>query len=116
MRYRLLEPEEWDRLGPALEEQGYIPPAPQTALCAIAEADDGQILGLLFMQPMMHLEPLLLKTPHVNFLRLVETIQERIAGVDGLKYYCFSDQEIISRMAAKAGLVKLPYEVWQGGK
>lgn len=113
MTYRILPPEEWPRLAPIVTGYEQYLPSPEAAMCAVAESELGEIEGALFFQVVMHMEPLILKTPHASFLRLQQTIEGALADRKGLPYYSFSNSEIVEKMAAKAGMTKTPFTaVW----
>jgi len=111
MRYRLLKPEEWDRLNGIMEAK-YIP-HPATAHVAIAEDDNGVLLGALFLQLTFHMEPLVLTSPQVHFDRLHDTLVDAVKENKGLHIYVFSDKEIVDRMAEHVGMKKLPHRVFE---
>lgn len=111
MKYRILPAEEWDRLGAIIDPQ-YIP-HPHAGSVAVAEDDSGNIAGVLFLQLAMHMEPLILKSPKVNFEKLHNTLMEAVKHNKGLHVYCFSDKEIVDRMAKHVGMDQLPYRVFE---
>ena len=111
MKYRLLQPEEWDRLQ-AIMDTRYIP-HPDTAHVAIAEDDTGVLVGALFLQLTLHEEPLVLTSPRVSFERLHETLMDAVKENKGLHVYVFSDKEIIDRMAEHVGMKRLPFRVFE---
>lgn len=86
---------------------------PETATAAVAEDDNGEIQGVLFLQLQLHMEPLLIRSAGVNFMRLAETIHNAVAHQTGLKYFCFADNAKIARMAELVGMEKLDYQVWR---
>jgi hypothetical protein len=118
MTYRLLPAEEWDRLSPLFTKYSMIPPAsPATGLpvaAAVAEDDQGKIIGCWILQPVFHVEPLILEDRHVNFVRLFNTLLQSVEGKTGLAYYGFTDREVTDGMAEMLGAVNLPVKVWAG--
>jgi hypothetical protein len=112
MRYRILEPSEWDRLSALIEDKDSIP-HPLSASVAVAEDDSGNIAGLLFLQIALHMEPLILKSPKVSFEKLHNTLMKAVHQHKGLHIYCFSDKEIIDRMAYYVGMKPLPYKIFE---
>jgi hypothetical protein len=111
MTYRLLQPDEWDRLKDIMDAK-YIP-HPDTAQVAIAEDGDGNIIGALFLQLTLHMEPLVLLSPKANFERLHDVLLDAVKDNKGLHVYVFSDKEIIDRMAEHVGMRKLPHRVFE---
>lgn len=111
MKYRILDASEWEKLLTVVPA-AHIP-SPDVASVAVAENDQGNIVGVLFLQMALHMEPLVLKSPHVNFERLHDTLMTAVAEDKGLHIYCFSDKEIIDRMATHVGMTELPYKVFE---
>ena len=111
MKYRLLESSEWDRLKEIVDPE-FIP-NPQGAAAAIAEDESGKIAGVLLLQMAFHCEPLVLKSPQVNFERLHDVLHSAVEQHKGLHIYVFSDKEIVDRMAKHVGMKELPYKVFE---
>src|SRR5215471_17893683 len=105
--YRLLNIDEWERLSSILESK-FIP-SPAASAAAVAENESGDIIGVLFLQLAMHMEPLVLSSPKVNFERLYSTLYNSVQEQKGLSFYCFSDKEVVNRMAEHVGMTKTPY-------
>jgi len=105
--YRLLNIDEWERLNTLLESKFIPSPAASTA--AVAEDENRNIIGVLFLQLAMHMEPLVLSSPKVNFERLYSTLYNAFQDKKGLSFYCFSDKEVVNRMAEHVGMTKTPY-------
>ncbi len=111
MNYRLLQREEWSRLDGIMDAK-FIP-HPDAASVAIAEDGAGDIVGVLFLQIALHMEPLILKSPKVSFEQLHGVLVDALAKDQGLRIYCFSDKEIISAMAKHVGMSELPYKIFE---
>ena len=111
MRYRILDPSEWSKLH-AIADPRTIP-HPDAASAAVAEDEEGNVLGVLFLQIALHMEPLVLKSPHVRFDKLHQTLYDAVKSDKGLHFYVFSDKEIISRMAEHVGMKLLPYTIYE---
>jgi hypothetical protein len=110
MTYRLLEPTEWHKLKTLMDEQ-FIP-SPEAAVVAVAEDESGELAGVLFLQLVLHMEPLVLRTPAVSFKRLHDVLHESVRQHKGLRYYAFSEKEVVDRMAEHLGMKPLPYKVF----
>ena len=113
MNYRLLLAEEWERLRPLVEPHGALPP-PEAASAAVAEDDEGNIQGVLFLQLALHMEPLVIKNGHVSFRMLQAVLEEALAQAAPITYYCFSPAEGKTRDIVRiAGLTHTGWEVWR---
>lgn len=111
MQYRLLQPDEWDKLKP-LVDPTFLPHS-DAASAAVAEDENGNIVGVLFLQLTLHMEPLVLKSPKVSFERLHDVLYNAVQKDKGLHIYVFSDKEIIERMAKHVGMKELPYKIFE---
>ena len=112
MKYRLLNQDEWGRLN-ELVDSTYIPSA-NSAAAAIAEDDDGNIQGVLFMQRAIHVEPLILFDPKVSFKKLYEQLYNGVADNKGLRLYSFANMDVMVEMARQAGMKKTDFVVMEG--
>lgn len=115
--YRQLQSHEWDKLVTYLAgiSPGYIPPSPETAIAAVAEDEDGNIVGALIQQLVWHREPLALSNPSIRFDRLCDTLNEAFAGYPGTVYYSFADSDIVARMAKAVGMEEWGVKIFKGG-
>jgi hypothetical protein len=114
MNYRMLDAEEWPRLALLFDEMGFPLPPPEVATAVVAEDDNGELQAAIMFQLQLHLEPLLIKSPAVNFKRLFHTFEEAFAERHGLVYYAFITNPHVARIASIVGMVRTPQEVWQG--
>lgn len=112
MNYRLLRADEWSRLE-SIMPSNFIP-QPEVCTAAIAEDEQGQLCGVLFLQLAFHLEPLVLRAPDVRFDKLYKTLYNAVEQSKGLHFYCFADSEVVAKMAEHVGMLKRPYEVFEG--
>ena len=111
MTYRLLPPDEWRRLTDLIPAK-YLPP-PEAATAAVAEDEEGNVQGVLFLQLQLHMEPLLIRSPEVNFKRLQQVLHNAVAEHTGLCYFAFTDDPKVARMAELVGMELTPYQVWR---
>jgi hypothetical protein len=107
MNYRILPPEEWGRASHLFEENGQRLPDPRMASIAAAEDFDGTIAGVLVVQVAVHLEPLIIKNPRVDFRRLQSTIEANLEKNKGMAYYCFTDTDKMARIAEIGGFERI---------
>lgn len=108
--YRLLPEDEWPKLQEFIGEQFPIP-SPAVASCAVAE-QDGQIVGCLFLQLALHLEPLILSSPEASFKRLAEFFNSGLHG-SGTEYFAFAPNAKIARMCEINGMEPMPYMTYR---
>jgi len=111
MQYRILNYDEWNRLTDLIPPE--FLPLPETATAAVAEDDKGEIQGVLFLQLQLHMEPLLIRSAGVNFMRLQETLHKAVAHQKGLVYFVFTSSPKIAGMAKRVGMELLDYQVWR---
>lgn len=111
MKYRLLEPDEWNKLDDLLDP-AFIP-RPDAATAAVCETDEGVIVGALFLQLQLHMEPLVIEDSRVDFRRLHDVLHSAVSNQPGLAYYAFTERPKIARMAELVGMTRQPYEVWR---
>lgn len=108
MNYRVLEPDEYYKVKHIFETQGGQLPDPGMSFITVAEDPLGQIQGFLVCQLQFHAEPLYLSSPHVNFRRLVETmeaeIKQNLNGEKVMNYYAFIPNPQIGAMAESIGM------------
>ncbi len=112
MTYRILPHDEWYKLGPIVERHGVKMPVPDFSKVAVAEDFNGQIVGFLFLQMALHLEPLVIENPRVYMLRLLHTMDEALAGNKGLAYYCSTEGEKMARVVEIGGFKKVGGDFW----
>ena len=111
MNYRILPMAEWEKLLEILPPESI--PAPEVAGAAVAEDESGAVQGVLMLQLAFHVEPLVIKDSHVDFRRLVRTIEESLQDRKGLVYYVFVPDEKIRRMAEIVDFKPTGWEVWK---
>lgn len=113
LNYRLLIVEEWSKLDPLVNGQGPIP-SPESAAVAVAEDEEGRLVGALFVQMTLHMEPLVISPNSrdvVNFRRLQETLVKD-AELEHTPFYAFSQDSRVGKMCKLVGMKQLPYRVW----
>jgi len=115
--YRILSGEaEWPRLYEFFERQGLrhdIVPSPRFARAIVAELD-GEIIACVFMQVVIHMEPLVVAREHAGhvYLRALHAKAEeahRTSVFESLPYFTFIDTAHVGRIAQAVG-----FEVMDG--
>ena len=76
-------------------------------MAAVAEDFNGQVVGVLFIQTCLHMEPLVIDNPRVYMLRLLQTMDGALAGKGDLTYYCFTDTDKMAKIAEIGGFKRL---------
>lgn len=110
--YRVLPYDEWERLRPICERNKAPFPNKEWAQAAVAERD-GEIVGALFHQTVVHREPLILEDPYANFLTLQKTLEDAVPLDSGpVKVYAWTNAERTGKMVALAGFTKIG-EFWE---
>jgi hypothetical protein len=114
VKYELLDPDEWPRLIELVDPLTFPIPPPHSASAVVArdDSDHGQLAGALFLQPQLHMEPLIISqkySGYVNFSRMVRLFESHL---EGREYYVFAPDEKIARMAELVGLTRLPWMVY----
>lgn len=71
----------------------------------VAEQDD-RVVGALFLQLAMHMEPLIIHDPRVNFMQMIKQFDSKLKEMVNGKsvYYAFAPDAKIGRMAEIAGM------------
>lgn len=114
LNYRMLSAEEWSKLVPLIEGLDGPIPSPESSEVAVAEDEEGNLVGALFLQMTLHMEPLVIDPSGrgaVNFLKLRETL-EGSGELAHVPYYVFSEDPRVGKMCKLGGLRQLPYRVW----
>lgn len=114
LSYRLLTDKEWDKLYPLADNLDGPIPGPDSSVVAVAEEEDGTLVGALFLQIQLHMEPMVIDPSSkgvVNFLKLRETL-ESDGDLTHVPYFVFSEDSRIGKMCKLGGLKQLPYRVW----
>ena len=88
-------------------------PAPEVASAAVAENEDGSLAGVLFVQLALHMEPLVLTSPQVSFLSLYNVLYNALQKDKGVKFYCFTDNDTVRRMAEHVGMIEVAQSVFE---
>ena len=111
MNYKILDPSEWSKLENIIPAE-YLP-RPEVAAAAVAEhEEDSQIVGVLFMQLALRLEPLVIQDSHVNFKRLHALLESAIANQKGLRYWCHTANDRVAAMAETVGMELVKEKVY----
>lgn len=116
VNYRFLPESEWHKLEAIFDEYGSQPPAKGLGKIAIAE-DNGQIVGFVVLQLVLHAEPLWIREDHrqtdtVSWRRLLNMVGECAAQI-GKEYYVFIPDERAAHIAKVAGLSPLSWRIWR---
>ncbi len=100
-----------------LELEGELP-EPGVSSIAVADNGDGTIVGLLCLQPVLHMEPLVIAENYkgkVNYRSLVALLEEKLKSMlngQAVPYHVFTPDAKIAKMAKLVGMKQLPYRIW----
>src|SRR4249920_2549593 len=116
IRYRIIETTEWARLKPIFEAHGTPMPSAMLSTAAIAENDDGEIIGMLTLQPLIHAEPLWVD-PRYRGMMVVRGMfrqaEKLLARFPGSRISAFTENGTAAALAQMAGFEKQPYTVFR---
>lgn len=115
IRYRLIEPTEWEKLKPIFEAHNTRMPNAALSTAAIAENEAGEIVGMITLQPMIHAQPLWINpeyTGKVNLRGLFRKLEEVVNQFPGSRVYVFTKNGQSEALAELAGLSKEPFSVY----
>lgn len=119
MKYGLLAPQEWHMVRPIFEQFGTVPPMPEMGRIAVAIDSDGNIHGMLVLQPVLHMEPMWISEDsrqEVRFTKLVKVLEDdldRVREGSPVTYYAFAtpEAEQIEGMAKLVGMETMKWKV-----
>lgn len=114
LNYRLLTEKEWGKLYPLADNLNGPIPGPDSSVVAVAEDEDGALVGALFIQMTLHMEPLVIDPKSrgkVDFTHLIQTLMED-GEMQHTPFYAFSESALIGKMCKLVGMQQLPYRVW----
>lgn len=119
MKYGLLPPSEWKLLEPIFAEFNSSLPSPELARIAVAIDSDGNIQGMLVLQPVFHMEPIWLSSEaraEVRYTKLVKVLEDdldRVREGHAVHFFAFSTPEsaVIEEMGRLIGMEVLPWKV-----
>ncbi len=118
MNYRMLMVEEWGKLQPLLDQEGWKMPDPRTASVWVAEEND-EIMAMIVLQLVMHLEPMIVKSKakgNIDFLKLASVVDEDLmANAPGAGYYLFVNRAALAKLATSNGMKEMPWRVYCKG-
>jgi len=115
LTYRLLKPEEWERLKGLADNDDWIP-HPGASAVMVAEAD-GQIIGFLVAQLAIHVEPLWI-TPGARggatMARLWHEMQRHLREQQVKVFFSHASTEDMGAYLERLGLSKLEFIPYVG--
>lgn len=114
MKYELLKPEDYAKVGPVFHQ--FNENVPELGAASIAHEDDN-IAGLLCLQPAFHVEPLIVLPEYRGKVDVVKLYRELMKVIPkGTPHYSFvpDDDRRISQIAGSFGLKPMGWSVWKG--
>jgi hypothetical protein len=116
IRYRQLSPPEFPQLEPIFKQynKSFSPLSFLTVF--VAEDDNGNIVGMLPVQYVAHIEPLWIDDKHrgkVSWRKLEQMADELFSKIPGSQYFAFAPEDTPAKEMVKiAGLKRLPWLVF----
>lgn len=107
MHYEMLEQSKWSEMKELTGDLRI--PESASAVAAICRTPGGKIVGALFAQLVIHMEPLVLRSPNINFKRLHKLVEKELTGQG---YYAFAPDSTIEGMCKMVGMSELPWKVF----
>ena len=107
MFYQMLEKDKWSEMKELVGDLRI--PTSEHAVAAIARTPEGKIVGVLFAQLVIHMEPIMLQSPNINFRRLHKLVEKELTGQP---YFAFAPDEKIEAMCKLVGMSEVPWKVF----
>lgn len=115
-KLRILTNEEYERedLKKIFADNNSKVPQPEVSNIAVAENEEGRIIGFYVLQPIYHAEPIWID-PEVNLpnlhKELMDVVIEPLRFIKGLVVYVFAPNKKIANLAKRFGFKELDYKV-----
>ena len=110
MEYRLLRVDEWERLKEIYPDNQVLP-SPTVASVAVAE-ENGKLVGALFMQIAMHMEPLIRTDAEADYRELARTLTDSFPK--GVPYFSQIPDDRMKHIAEELGMLNTGNELYAG--
>ncbi len=123
LKYEMLPKDQWEKLIPIFEEQGWYLPHPALAEAAVAYDENGNIVGVLPLQLVAHAEPGWVGEQwrgKVDMLNLVEKLRDWVRAnigenpLIGKGFVIVATNPAVERIARLAGLTEVEGKVFKG--
>jgi hypothetical protein len=116
IRYRLIEPTEWEKLKPIFDAHNGRLPNAALSTAAIAENEAGERVGMVALQPMIHAQPLWIHPEYrakVTVRGLFRKLEELVSRWPGSRVYVFTENGQSEALAELGGMKKEAYTVFR---
>ena len=107
MRYEILERDKWNEFKDLTGD--LLTPESEHAIAAVARTPEGEIVGIIFAQLVIHVEPMVLQSPKINFMRLYKLVKKELTGQP---HFIFAPDQKIEGMCRLGGMSELPWKVF----
>jgi hypothetical protein len=108
--YRILPPEEWEKLIPIYPTGLIIPPS-DTSIAAVAECN-GELVAFWFLQIALHMEPLLIKDGLADYHKLAALLKEALP--QGVPFLSSVPDEKMAHIAESVGMQATGWQLYAG--
>jgi hypothetical protein len=116
IKYRFLNPDEFERLRPIFDEnEGDLPNPMLTAIYA-AFNDADEIVGFHCLQLVPHAEPMWIHPDYrakVNWREFQNGIESLFEKAEGGSYYIFPSNERVAKMCKRGGMVEVEMKAYR---
>lgn len=114
--YRLLAPDEFERLRPIFVPRGIPQPDPTIERVGVVE-DDGTIVAIAMLRLLPLMDGLWVEKQYrggkIDYKRLAEVVDEPIRQLSGSRIYAISQMTLTERILADAGYEEVKAKVYE---
>lgn len=123
LKYEMLPKDQWEKLIPIFEEQGWFFPHPGLAEASVVHDENGNIVAFLCLQLVAHAEPMWVAPEwrgKVDFIEMVKVLGgwvQKSMGENplvGKGFLILATNPAIEKVARMAGLTEVPGKVFKG--
>ena len=115
IKYAMIYGEDLEALAPIIKSRGWVPLNPMTA-CAVVAYEGAQLVGFCAMNPIPHVEPLFVSTPHRG-TGLAETLVGMMVDflykVNAPAAYIIANSPASAKLAESHGMERVTEPVYK---
>ncbi len=123
LTYEMLPKEQWEKLIPIFEEQGWYLPHPALAEASVVHDENGNIVGMFQLQLVSHAGPMWVSPEwrgKVDLLNMVEVLKAWLQEnkgenpLIGKGIIILATNAVIEKVARDAGMIEVEAKVFKG--